>query len=185
MPLILDGNGDIEGLVTGALPSNVIGTGAVLQVVSTTKNDAFTTTSATPVDVTGLSATITPISATSKILASVSIAFGGNNDIYPYVLLVRNGTSIATGTGATGNQLNVFMGGYFTAISSMIFRVHQFSNNFLDSPATTSALTYKIQLANPYQVVSSTAYINRQDNTSDSAFIQFPTSSITLMEIAG
>jgi len=158
--------------------------GAVLQVVSTTKTDTFSTSSTSPVDVTGFSATITPISATSKILVSVSVAFGGDDDIYPYVLLLRNGTSIGRGTSATGNQINVFMGGYFTAIASMQYGLHQFCNNFLDSPATTDALTYKIQLANPYQAVSPTAFINRQDSTANTVFIQFPTSSITLMEIA-
>ena len=179
--LLMGGNTIISG---NKIASTGMPVGSVLQVISTTKNDTFTTTSTSPVDVTGFSATITPISATSKILVSVSIAFGGDDDLYPYVLLLRNGTSIGTGTSATGNRINVFMGGYFTSIASMTFRMHQFSNNFLDSPATTSALTYKIQLANPYQVVSSTAFINRQDNQSDNTFVQYPTSSITLMEIA-
>lgn len=189
MPITLDGTGSISGLTaTGISAVQNVGranlpTGSVLQVVSTTKNDTFTTSSTSPVDVTGFSAVITPTSATSKILVLVSVAFGGDDDIYPYVLLLRNGTSIATGTTATGNQINVFMGGFFTAIPSMTFGMHQFSNNFLDSPATTSALTYKIQLANPYQV-SPTAFINRQDNQSNNVFVQYPTSSITLMEIA-
>lgn len=164
--------------------SEMAGTGQVLQVVSTTKSDTFSTSSTSPVDVTGFSAIITPTSATSKILVLVSVAFGGDDDIYPYILLLRNGTSLDTGTAASGNQINVFMGGYFTAIPSMQYGLHQFSKNFLDSPATTSALTYKIQLANPYQIVSNTAFINRQDNQSNNVFIQYPTSSITLMEIA-
>jgi hypothetical protein len=176
----------IDGTSGITFPNSTVqaSAGKILQVVSTTKTDTFTTTSTSPVDVTGFSAVITPTSATSKILVLVSVAFGGDDDIYPYVLLLRNGTSIDTGTTATGNQINVFMGGYFTAIASMTFGMHQFSKNFLDSPATTSALTYKIQLANPYQAVSNTAFINRQDNQTNSLFVQYPTSSITLMEIA-
>ena len=75
MALVLDGNGtmtvgngDITGLVAGALPSTVIGAGSVLQVVSVTKEDTFSTaTVGTFVDITGLSATITPLSTSSKI----------------------------------------------------------------------------------------------------------------------
>lgn len=166
-------------LVTSAQP-----TGAVLQVVSTDYTSLFSTTSSTPVDITGFSATITPTSSSSKILVMVSVFFGGAYDIYPYVLLKRNGTSISTGTTGTGNQKNVFLGGYFTAISSMVYGGHQMSKNYLDSPSSTSALTYQMQLAHPYQI-SSTAYINRQEAQMDTTFTQYPTSSITLMEIAG
>jgi hypothetical protein len=169
---------------SGKLLTTAQPTGAVLQVVSTDYTSTFTTTSTSPVDITGFSATITPTSASSKILVMVSVFFGGAYDIYPYVLLKRNGTSLSTGTSASGDQKNVFLGGYFTAISSMIYGGHQASKNYLDSPATTSALTYQMQLAHPYQI-SGTAYINRQENQQNNSFIQFPTSTITLMEIAG
>ncbi len=167
-------------LVTSAQP-----TGAVLQVVSTDYTGTFSTTSTSPVDVTGFSATITPTSASSKILLMVSVAFGGANDIYPYVLVKRNGTSLSTGTSASGNQINIFLGGYFTNLGTMTYGMHQFSKNFLDSPSSTSALTYQIQLANPYKAIGQTGFINRQENDSNNVFVQFPTSTITLLEIAG
>ena len=75
MPLTLDGNGDISGLVAGALPANVIGAGAVLQVVSTAKTDTFSesvATGATSGDVTGLTASITPSSTSSNVLYGAS-----------------------------------------------------------------------------------------------------------------
>lgn len=170
-------------VTTGTLPKARLPSGAVLQVISTDYTSMFSTSSTTPVDVTGFSATITPTSSTSKILVMVSVAFGGANDIYPYVLLKRNGTSLSTGVSASGNQINVFLGGYFTAIASMTYAIQQFSKNHLDSPSTTSALTYQIQLANPY-TISPNAFINRQENQSNTPFVQYPTSSITLMEIA-
>lgn len=172
------------GATTRVIPKAAVPAGSVLQVVSTNYTTFFSTTSVTPVDVTGFSAVITPTSTTSKILVMVSVCFGGANDIYPYILVKRNGTSIGTGTSATGNQINTFLSGAFTAIASMQYRNHQFSKNFLDSPASTSALTYQVQFANPYQVVTATGYLNRAQFTADTVYVQYPSSSITVMEIA-
>lgn len=170
---------------TGTLvTTNTMPTGSVLQVVSTDYTGTASSTSATPADVSGFSATITPSSASNKILVFVSVAFGFNNDAYPYVLLKRNGTSISVGTSATGTRLNVFLSGTGTAdTGSTVYRFHQASKSYLDSPSSTSALTYQIQLASPYS--GYIGYINRVYDGSDASYIQYPTSSITLMEIKG
>jgi hypothetical protein len=178
------GNIITTGTATRIIPKAAVPVGSVLQVVSTNYTTVFSTTSVTPVNVTGFSATITPTSTSSKILVMVSVCFGGANDIYPYILVNRNGTSIGTGTTATGNRINTFLSGAFTAIASMQYRNHQFSKDFLDSPSSIAALTYQVQLANPYQVVSATGYINRAESNVDTVYVQFPSSSITLMEIA-
>jgi hypothetical protein len=157
--------------------------GSVLQVVATNFTNQATSSSATPANVTGFSASITPTSVNSTILVTVSVAFGFANDAYPYVLLTRNGTSVGVGSSATNTQINVFLAGTGTnAAASTPWRYHQASRQYLDSPATTSALTYQIQLACPY---GGNGYINRQDQTQNATYIQFPASSITLMEIAG
>ena len=75
MALTLSGDGDITGLAVGALPPNVIGTGAVLQVVQATKTDSFTTTSTSFTTPTGLSLSITPSSSSNKILISLNNYF--------------------------------------------------------------------------------------------------------------
>jgi hypothetical protein len=159
--------------------------GNVLQVVSTNYTSAFSSTSATPVDVADFSATITPSSLTSKILVFVTVYFGFANDTYPYVLLLRNGVSIGAGTTATGSQINTFLTGTGTNTGVTIYRMESTSKCILDSPNTTSPILYKIQFANPYQIVSNVAYINRQNSTDNGPYIQRPSSSITLMEIAG
>jgi hypothetical protein len=157
--------------------------GTVLQVVSTNYTGTVSSTSATPVNVSGFSANITPKFNTSKILVLVSVAFGFANDAYPYVLLTRNGTSIGTGASATGAQINTFLSGTGTTVpASTPFRFHQAAKNFLDSPNTTSALTYQIQFASPYASIA--GYINRQGPSDNTVYIQYPSSSITLMEIA-
>jgi hypothetical protein len=169
---------------TGKLASSSMPTGSVLQVVSTDYTGTASSTSATPADVSGFAATITPSSASNKILVFVSVAFGFANDAYPYVLLKRNGTSISVGATASGSQINVFLSGTGTAdAGSTVYRFHQASKSYLDSPSSTSALTYQIQLASPY--ISSTGYINRVSASDNAAYIQFPTSSITVMEIKG
>ena len=53
----------------------------------------------------------------------------------------------------------------------------------LDSPATTSALTYQIALASPY--AGFIGHINRQNDQSNSVYVQYSGSNITLMEISG
>jgi hypothetical protein len=66
-----------------ALPSGV--GGKVLQVVQTVKSDTFSSSSATFVDITGLSASITPSSASNKILVMVSLNIGSNDELLPYL----------------------------------------------------------------------------------------------------
>ena len=169
-------------LGNGITNSQLATPGKVLQVIQATDSGVTTTTSATPVDF-GLSANITPSSTSNKILATVDFAFGGTNDEYPYILLLRDSTSIGVGSGATGNQINTFMSGCFTAIGSMIYRMHQFSKTYLDSPSTTSEITYKLQWAVPYQS-GATTYANRAENNSDNVYVQHVTSNLTLMEIS-
>jgi hypothetical protein len=160
------------------------GVGKVLQVVSTHYTTAFSSTSATPVDVSGFSALITPTSATSKILVFVSVTFGFAQDTYPYILLKRNGVSIGTGTSASGNQINTFLTGTGTNEATSLYKLKTLAKSFLDTPTTTSLLTYQIQFANPYIAVSNIGYINRQSDAANTTYIHFPSSSITIMEIA-
>ena len=188
MALVLDGNGPItglssltfpggsgtvSGLATAGIPSTKIGTGAVLQVVSAIKTDTFSSTSATNVDITGLSVSITPSSATSKILVFVQGNYGPSigSQIVNFQL-VRDSTNIATPTN-TGLLYSSTVSAYQTTSD----QTANYSIIFLDSPATTSATTYKVQ---GRSAGASTWYVNRR-NTADMNTI----STITVMEIAG
>jgi hypothetical protein len=180
MPLILDGNGDITGLVAGALPSNVIGAGGILQVVSTVKTDTFTTASGSYVDVTGLSVSITPTSASSKILVLFQI--NGSQEVgsgRASLKLLRGSTVINAGDVA-GSRTPALGG--FSSIDQSVPST-PVSGSFLDSPATTSSTTYKIQVA--MNAGSGTAYINRTMQDADLADQIRMASTITVMEIAG
>ena len=181
MPLVLDGNGDITGLVAGALPSTVIGAGAVLQVVSATKLDRFQSTSGTMVDITGLSASITPTNSSNKVLITVSMVVSADtwaNSAGMAINLVRNSTNLAVGT--SGSTLNA-TSGYNAFSSSETNTYYNFSPmiiTFLDSPNTTSSTTYKLQGRNNTNGYAFT--INGRYANGDYGF----SSSITLMEIA-
>jgi hypothetical protein len=149
----------------------------ILQVVSTTKTDTFTTTSASFVDITGMSATITPSSASSKILvlASLGIAMSVNTNVR--LKLLRDSTDIFIGN-AAGSRTRVSSFGYTGASGEL-----SNSMNFLDSPATTSSLTYKIQMLSA--VSGQTVYLNRSVLDTDSAGFARAASTITLMEVSG
>lgn len=153
-------------------------TGSVLQVVSTTKTDVFTTTSTTFVDVTGLSVSITPSSASSKILVLGSIKFGFTGGASAtHMRLVRDSTAIFIGDadGVRSRDSGYVRDTYESPNSSIVF---------LDSPSTTSAVTYKIQLST-YDV-SRTAIVNRDyENTNSATLSSRLASTVTVMEIAG
>jgi hypothetical protein len=154
---------------TGTIVTNKTA-GTVLQVVSTTKTDTFSTASTTFVDLTGLSVSITPTSATNKIwiIANLFMSTNGSSGLTVYNLL-RNSTNISQpSTTPTFNGTAIG----FTTVGDTVLPV---GLNFLDSPATTSSTTYKIQM----RVNTGTTLINRR-NTADCAF----TSTITVMEIA-
>ena len=181
MPLILDGNGDITGLVAGALPSTVIGAGGVLQVVSNTKTDTFTTSSTTDVAITGLFATITPTSASSKILVLVNVGACGTtvDDYTVYFSLYRSASVI---TGAVGDAASSRKVCSSASRNSADGRYQSSSIMHQDSPASTSSLTYACYMS--MESGGSTACMNRSANDTNASNFPRTISSITVMEIA-
>jgi hypothetical protein len=146
--------------------------GGVIQVVSTTLQTSFSTTSSSYANVTGLAATITPKFSTSKILVLSSVA-GSTSTGYTGAQITRNGTAIGVATG--GSQTNgTFNGSFFDNGNQNSIRTVSIS--YLDSPASTSALTYQVQVQN---LSSNPTYINTNTNGTENG-----SSSITLMEIA-
>ena len=159
--------------------------GSILQVVSTTKTDAFTATTGTassPLDVTGLSLNITPTSTSSKILVRASLNYGGVNNIYGLFFFKRGSTDLTISTYGTGSQLNAAVGVHGDN-SNFQHGLQSATFEFLDSPSSTSQLTYKVQMAS--RNGSTEFYLNRPHNTDNASYIIGGTSTFTLMEIAG
>ena len=154
------------------------GGGKVLQVVSSTKTDTFTSSSSnTFLDVTDLSVSITPSSASSTILIFANVTLGSNGTSgYGFIRLVRGSTAICVG--ATASDRTSGSAGSASPEASSTFSL---GLNFKDSPSTTSATTYKIQLF--AQGGGQTAYINRTLNDTDNSGFLRGASTITAMEI--
>ena len=155
-------------LTTGSsgqsIPKAALPIGSVLQVVNVAYDGGTTSSSSnTYSDVAGLTATITPNFSTSKILVIVNVngCKKTTNNTYLGLRLVR---------GATVIHLFEQEGGYTN--NSNINEFGGCGCNFLDSPATTSATTYKIQLAS----IANNAEVSVGNSNSGS--------TITLMEIA-
>jgi hypothetical protein len=157
-------------LASGVPSAAKLPAGSVLQVVQTYKTDSFSTSSASYTNVTGLSASITPTSATSKILVMVSVFIDGFNN-QNFIALTRNGSLVGQSTaGSSFNSLANAWGQNSGSDGETLVA------NYLDSPATTSALTYQVQAA---RAGASNLSINVVVNGSYGGV-----SSITLMEIA-
>jgi len=152
----------------GALASAGMPTGSVLQVVQANLNTQVGTSSRSMVT-SGMSASITPKFSTSKVLVilntncdtSASNAMCG-------VTIYRGGTNLATAFGTTNFSNNYASGTrLITAINI----------NYLDSPATTSSVTYTPYFNNPTGSTSATVYFN-------AVGIEGAITTLTLMEIA-
>ena len=148
-----------DGTAWGALGG---GGGKVLQVVSANYSTEVSSSVSSFTD-TGLTATITPTSATSKILVLVNQAgIQKRNDTQMDIRLLRDASTI----------INDFAGSAGFTNSTETNYVGSVSTSYLDSPATTSSVTYKTQF-------NSVSSVFRTQVQSDSS-----TSTITLMEIA-
>ena len=166
------------------IPTNGVptgGGGGIIQVQSVTKTDTFTKASNTSFqDVPGLSVSITPTRSDSKILILYDMGWGSNSG-HCSCRLMRDSTPIKIGD-ANGNKTRV-TGQMHHAGSNDQYDIEQVSGTFLDSPATTSAVTYKMQVGTPYSS-SYTLFVNYHQEESDLAWVGRGASSITVMEIS-
>ena len=159
----------VDGVPTG-------GGGGIIQIKQTFLNTATsTTTSGSFTDISGMSVSITPKFNTSKIFVMVTLgSVSSDGGISVGFRLLRGSTLIGNASDTTlqSGFTNIYVGGHSDDkyLQSVAF-------NFLDSPATTSATTYKLQWRNS----SGTTYINQYYGSSDS---YNGSSTITAMEVS-
>jgi hypothetical protein len=162
---------------TGLKWAAAAGGGKILQVVTTAKTNTFTTTSTSLVDITDLSVTITPSSASSRILVFTSVNYSIVSATgQGYLQLLRGSTAIAQGDSAGGRTRTTAQGGP-TANYLMV----NYALQFIDSPATTSATTYKMQ--GRTTASETTLCINRTFTDDDNSVYPRGISTITVMEV--
>ena len=163
-------------VLTAAYMNDLRGAFRILQVVTANKTDTFALTSTTFTDVTGLSVSITPQSNTSKIFVMAVVSGTGQVGSTNFMgRLVRDSTAINVGD-AAGTRIQATIGArdqeYVSTMPIM----------FLDSPATTSATTYKIQVK--AQSAGTTVVINRTGTDADAASNVRTVSNITVFEVS-
>lgn len=147
--------------------------GGILQVAQTTKVDVVSTTSTSFIDTTGMSVSITPRSTSSKIMVMVQLSHSNSSGSTAHFFnLVRDSTNLLQSTG--GSSANSTMSPATIPTTTNI--IHS-PIMFLDSPNTTSTVTYKIQ----WRTLAGTLYLNRRGVSDEYG----STSTITVMEVAG
>ncbi len=157
--------------------SATIGGGKVLQVVQAVKSDISTLTgNGNYQDISGLSVSITPSATSSKIFVQCLLSLGTTTNTYAQAQFVRDSTAINLGDTSGSRPRGTFSlsdggsGAYYYTVSR--------GANFLDSPNSTSGLTYKVQ-------AQSGSGVTLTFNTSGEGYSgsHAVTSSITVMEI--
>ena len=162
----------------GAVPSfqAAAGGGKIGQVIQTVKTNTVSHNNASFTDVTGMSVDITPSASNSKILVMLDSRFGITTNYSAHGRLVRGSTVIYVGDSA-GNRNQAFYGNK----SGENREAFNFVATFLDSPNTTSTVTYKLQTAS--QSSSATIDLNRTINDTNNNYDGRFASSITVMEV--
>ena len=163
--------------------------GKILQVKNAIKTDTASVTSNTFTDISGLSISITPSSSSNKILFRGYVAMGTQLNGQGTLKIFRDSTEIGKSTAnstAANNSTATAAGLNVSSVTSSVkSQIKQLQFEVLDSPNTTSAVTYKVQFAeiSLYQYASVTVYVNRTYFT-PSASLHGVISSVTAMEVA-
>jgi len=177
-----DGQITTAKIASDAITDALLPTGSVLQVVQDIKTDTFSTSSTSFTNVTGLSVSITPSSANSEILILAYVSYNNDNSAFSSTHIRLTGGNSDDFVGDAASSRTRSAGG--TTLGTTTSEITQFSDTivYVDSPATTSPVTYDVQIRND---AGATSYINRTTIDGDISFYMRTASSIIAMEIAG
>ena len=181
---VLTGTYPNPSLAAGGIPVSALPAGTITQVVQATKTDTFSSSSTSWVDITGFTVNITPSSTNSRVIVTVDAKLtGAPSASVVHIRLLRGSTPIYVGD-ASGNRPRalgeVYTGN--TGSDAQYYTTTFMGGTYVDTPATTSLTTYKIQMLTE----GGTCYLNRsiQDRNGTLSDGRVP-SSITVMEVAG
>lgn len=166
----------------GGIPAGADG-GGIIQVVQSVRTETETFSLNAGVlsgDLTGLTATITPRSTSNKILVSAGVNCNAvSNAVYIY--LYRGGSVVSGATGdAAGSRSRVTATGW----SSNDSQAETINFEYLDAPASTSALTYSLRVSHS-STVNRTVNINYSTTDANANYQARAMSYIILMEVSG
>ena len=200
MPIVINGSGSITGISAGGLPDGIIQAadlatdvtlGKILQVKTNTTRDSTGSLQCTPnqtyVDIPDQNVTITPSSASNKIIIMFHQIGETNYDTHHYVMAVKRAISGGATTviegAAAGNRtqmLTTLTRSDGSNNTTTIDAAH--CSGYLDSPNTTSAITYTVVVQDAEN--TNYYYYNRTANDDDTQYRERGLSWITVMEVA-
>ena len=167
-----------------SIPKAALPTGSVLQVVSTTKTDTFSTTSSSYVDITGLSVTLTPTSSTSKLLIVGHVCLGTKYDVGGAIRIDVNGTAVGSAASASARTLGHSGFGYWNIDGNIAnYSVIPAPLHFLHQLSSSASQTVKLQIING-DTSGVTIFVNRSSEDNDAEWMPRYVSTLTVMEIA-
>ena len=199
MPIAINGSGTVTGISVGGLPDGIVdtdmiaaaavtapkrGSGAIIQVASTTKTDTFSSSeSAGNVSGPAISLNFTATSTSNKLLIMANLFCGHSNGTERVGIILYAGGSVLSGavgdSNGTSNRL-ISMGGFNDQDNSYVCVSH----SHLFTPSNTNQITYDYRLNNG-RGATGTVYLNRQSTSNGGSEIGVGTSTITIMESAG
>ena len=169
-----------DGKVT--FPNN---TGNILQVVEAVKTDTATTSTSTFNAIAGLQPQITPASSSNKVMIFINLKWGfsnENNDVTFKLFRSIGGTETEIFAGGANGSNQVGFYGAQDALGKGQHIMMPISSQYLDSPSTTSQITYLIKWH--IQRSASYNYLNRPGSSDTSDDYHRTSSSVTLMEVS-
>ena len=200
MAITINGNGTVTGISVGGLPDGIVdtdmladsavtnvkhGSGSIIQVVQAVETGVQSKAADSAWhDISGMAVTITPSSSSSKILVMSTMTIAGTAGEYGVqLMLYRNSTKINTNASNVGDRESVTLGFLTDDSAGKISEGQPTSHSFLDSPSTSSAVTYKWQWRdnNHAQVI----YLNRGASDNDTTNSFRTQSQMIAMEIRG
>lgn len=209
MALTLNGNTNtIAGLAVGGLPNSVvdtdmiateavtapkIGNGGIIQVKSAVKTGYQSWNNTTVYsfsDITGLSVTITPTSASNTILIDYQISGSGTNNSYAAIKCVYNVDGGSFADTVKADALTCSNSDVCIRASSTLdteetygpYKVKTRGVQFMHSPGSTGTLIYKLQLAQLYDTSNKTSWVNRCSDIANMPRA-IAVSTMTVMEV--
>jgi|TARA_R100000278_G_scaffold11190_4_gene12544 hypothetical protein len=181
MAVSINGN---TGVVTGLaqLPDSAMSAGSIIQVVSTVLTSAasFNVGNGATDNITGLSASITPSSSSNKILIMYSISYDISNISAKGGFRIKRGSTVIGNGDSAGNRYLVNCG--YSSNNNEDQALMSCSNNFVDSPSTTSATTY--QMCMHGGGTTQDIFINRARSDGNESDDPRAASSLILMEVS-
>ena len=171
-----------DGLVDGKDVS-ALTAGKILQVVNATDTTvaSYTSTAGLGFKLGSLELSITPSATSSKLFLMTSLLISGDNR-YWEMNFYRDSTRLGDAATATGSKRNIFHQAGIGDFTDIQYQMLPFQMHYLDSPSSTSAITYSVYAQN---YSTPTIYYNRPINDTNAAYIHRARSLITAMEVGG